>query len=117
MIFSRNLHEAAIAIRESGKRYFNEEFSIGQIKKHLRDKEYYAFYEKGLIGAAYFNGNDFHIGMIDKGYGIKAIKKLIKNRKVRAVINSQDARTIKLASYLGFKHINKDTKYTYMVKQ
>ena len=117
MIFSRNLHEAAVAIKVSSKKHFNQDFSIGQIKKHLQDKEYYALHEKGLIGVAYFNGNDFHIGMIDKGYGIKAIKKLIKNRKVRAVINSQDARTIKLASYLGFKHINNDTKYTYMVKR
>ncbi|MBT8448777.1 MAG: hypothetical protein KJO69_03755, partial [Gammaproteobacteria bacterium] len=106
-----------IAIQQSSDIHFNTKFSIGQIKKHLIDKEYYAIYDKGIVGAAYFNGNDFHIGMIKKGSGHKAIKQICNNRHIRAVINNSNKKTIKLAKYLGFEFQRQDNKYTYMVKK
>jgi hypothetical protein len=116
MIFSKNLHEAAIALQLSSKHHFNQNFPLGGIKKHLMDKEYYAIHKNGLIGAAYYNGNDFHIGMIEKGYGGEAIRKLIR-KGARGVISNKDKRTIKLAQRFGFVLDKIDNNYTYMVKK
>ena len=117
MIFTKDIDSAALALKVSSKMYFDIDFTIEQIKSHLSDKEYYAVFDNKLIGAAYYNGIDFHIGMIDKGFGASVIKKLTKNRLTRAVINNKDTRTIKLGTVLGFTRIGNDEKYTYMVKK
>lgn len=118
MIFVRNLYGAALALCESSQTYNGKYLPLKQIESHLKDKEYWAIYEKGkLIGGAYFNGDDFHIGMIKKGLGAKATRQLTAGRKVRAVVENTDERTQKLGTRLGFKFVSRDNKYTYMVKQ
>lgn len=118
MIFVRNINGAALALYKSSQTYNGKYFPFKQIKNHLKDKEYWAIYEKGvLVGGAYFNGDDFHIGMIRKGLGAKAIRQLTAGRKVRAVVENTDERTQKLGTRLGFEFVSRDNKYTYMVKQ
>ena len=117
MNFIKDLQSAAQALQKSGEIHCGEYIPLNQIKDHLRDKEYWAVYGEGLIGAAYYNGDFFHIGMIEKGLGAKVIKQLTANRRTWAAIENNDTRTLKLVKHIGFEFVNCDNKYTYMVKQ
>lgn len=116
-MIKKNLNDSIKALKISLKLHDNKDLSEDEIRDHIKDKEYYAIYNGDeLVGAMYFNGNDFHIGMIKKGRGLFDLKKILSNRHARAVIENTNTRTIKLAKLLGFKGQYQNNKYTYMVK-
>ena len=115
--YKSNLDDCVSALIESAKKSDNLEFSDNFVREKIKNLEYYAIYDdEDLVGAMYFNGDCLHIGMIKKGLGWQAIKKVSEGRTVLAIIQNTNERVIKLVKFLGFKDQYKTDKYTYLVK-